>query len=653
MLSCFVAIGAQKKLFKNTKEYLKYMKSRFDPLPVSRSSSNYRSLLRNFLILATLPIFLSFIFAGVVLAQERATVDKISAQIESLFPLLEGYIVSVEGDRVILDFKQGQAISKGDRLKLIRYGADIIHPVSKEKIGRKETDLGEVEVLEVRPDFTLARPIEPKAEVKVGDGVRLPFKQISLLVAPPQVDSKKKIDAQQLQVNLQQSLGQRARFKVPVFELGLWMLENDLDLKSLRTPENLARLQKEITVNFILAPEVKTIRGKTVLGYKLYSAQDGTVKKNARLLAQSLPVESERGKSRPTQNNSRRRQQQEDSPFELIVRQNFKFTIVDLDVGDVTGDGRKELILINENRVMIYRQQAGGKFKRVAQYKPKGDGLEFLSVDALDLNGNGRVEIFVTCKEREARLVSFVLEVKGKRFQTVWSGLNRYFRVIRSFDRPPIMLTQTPGFQDPFHGPIETVKFEGGKYRIGSALKIPEKYGVEFTLYGFNQGGFLNKKQHDTIILDNDFYLRVYSPDGRIVFKSEEYFGHDPRLNSLGVREDSSGLVIEGKPVSYKGRVGLIQRNKERFLALPKNHRMGGSLMGSMVVVNSNSLMVHSVEKDGIEKYFETKKQKGYQASFQVVDGPDAAKQVYIGSVEKAGRGSEGLSSLVLYNWKK
>jgi len=584
-------------------------------------------------------------------AQGRATVDKISSQIESMFPLLEGYVVSVEGDRLTLDFKQGQSISKGDKLSLVRYGADIIHPVSKKKIGRKETDLGEVEVLEVRPDFTIARLLNTKAEVKAGDGVRLPFKQISLLVAPPKINGKKKIDAQQLQVNLQNSLGGRARFKIPPFELGLWMLENDLDLKGLLNPANLSRLQKEVAVNFILAPEVKSLKGKTVLGYKLYSAKDGSIRRRARVLARSLPEESERSDERPRRRASRRRQI-EDSPFQLVTKQNFRFRLVDLDVADVTGNGKNELILVNENRVMIYRLREGGKFKRVAQYSPRGEDLEIMSVDAVDLNGNGRAEIFVTCREGDHRLSSFVIEVKGKRFQKVWSGVNRYFRAMRSFGKAPVMMTQKPGFQDPIHGAIETVKFDGGKYRIGPALKLPEKYGLKFILYGLNQGALPGRKGVNTIIIDNDFHLRVYSPDARIVYKSEEYYGHDPRLNDLGISVDSSGLVKEGAPVRYKGRVELLQQNSGRYVALPFNHKIGGSWFGGAIHINSNSLAILSLESDGISKYFITKKQKGYQAGFRIVKENKENSLVYMGSVEKDERGGEGVSTVAVYNWR-
>ena len=100
--------------------------------------------------LALLASFLlAIIFPRLALAQSDTTLDRIVSQIEALYPPLEGYVIAVEGSGLTLDLKRGMAVKKGDRLKLIRYGRELFHPVTKKKIGRKETDLGEVEILEV------------------------------------------------------------------------------------------------------------------------------------------------------------------------------------------------------------------------------------------------------------------------------------------------------------------------------------------------------------------------------------------------------------------------------------------------------------------------------------------------------------------------
>ena len=126
-----------------------------------------------------------------ILAASVESLDRIVSQIDSMFPPLEGVVVSVDQQILTLDLKQGQPIKQGDKLKLIRFGREIIHPTSKKKIGRKETDIGEVEVVEVRKNFSIAKPTNPTTLVRASDGVRSPFNKLTFLIATPKVKAKK------------------------------------------------------------------------------------------------------------------------------------------------------------------------------------------------------------------------------------------------------------------------------------------------------------------------------------------------------------------------------------------------------------------------------------------------------------------------------
>ena len=132
------------------------------------------------------------------------------------------------------------AVKKGDGLKLIRYGRELFHPVTKKKVGRKETDLGEIEVLEVRKDFSNARSLNPTALPRKGDGVRSPFQKLTFLVAPPKIKTREKIDTERLHLNLEKKLNQHPRFEVPAFDFGLWMADEKLSETSALTIKNLS-----------------------------------------------------------------------------------------------------------------------------------------------------------------------------------------------------------------------------------------------------------------------------------------------------------------------------------------------------------------------------------------------------------------------------
>lgn len=562
----------------------------------------------------------------------------------------------MDGDILTLDLKQGQAIQAGDRLNVIRYGKDIIHPVTKKKVGRKETDLGSVEITEVRKDFSLAKLDNPGVKVRAGDGVRSPFQKLSFIIAPPKIETKKRVDADRLRLNLEDRLNRHPRFEVPSFDLGVWMLKNGLNRKTILKPENLERLAGNVSADYILIPKVRSLKNKTVLSYQLFSTLDGTLQKQAEILSNQLPIAPKVARRVP-------RQREEDvqgsfAPrraglLKFVSKQEFPFAIVDFDIGDINGDGKKEFVVIDRTRIIIYHYE-NNKFKRVAQVKtPRGRNY-FLGVDVGDINGNGRDEIFVT-NENGSELDSFVVEFLpgSKAPKNIWKNVKLYFRIIHPFDSKPILLAQSSGFQDPFHGPIKTIQYKNNRYSDGREVKMPSIHGTEFIIYGMTQTDLNANGLPDTILLDKEYHLRVYSAKGRMVVKSSDYYGHDPRMIDVGVQEDIEGLVTQGEPVRFRGRLELIKMDKKQFLLLPKNYMFGGGEFVKTVFVENSNLVVLGITREGFEKVFETKKQRGYLSAYQVMDLPDSSnKQVYVANVVEAGLFGKDTSIIYTYDWQ-
>jgi len=609
-------------------------------------------------------IFVSFLLAVIIpryaLAQSDATLDRIVSQIEELYPPLEGYVIAVEGSGLTLDLKRGMAVKKGDRLKLIRYGRELFHPVTKKKVGRKETDLGEVEILEVRKDFSHARALNPTALAKEGDGVRSPFQKLTFLVGQPKIKARKKIDADRLRFNLEKKLNKHPRFQVPAFDFGLWMADQKLNETSALRPRNLSRLKRKVDADLILLPKVLSVQGKTVLSYKLVSAKDGSLQKQARVLSDNLnttKANRERGKDRQTSFDKKK------SFFEFIKTEKFPYEVVDFDVGDITGDGSNEYVLIGHHRVMVYKQKKGG-LKKIGQIRGKKGIDQFLGVDLGDINGNGRDEIFVT-NQKGDKLASFALEKpRGKRrLKHVWKDVNLYFRIIRPFGQKPTLLSQSPGFETPFQGPIKKVIYKKRRYIQGRKLNTPNVYGTHFILYGLTQVDLSGNRAKETVILDNAYHLRVYSQNGTIVVKSDDYYGHDPRMIDVGVVDEGFGNltggtsnVARGEAFRFKGRLQFVKNGGRRFLVLPKNYAAGGGLLTDLVLVDNSGIAILGVNREGFERFFESNKQKGFLTAFRVVPRKDnTGADVHILRTDRdfaLSAFTKGTSSFSTYFWK-
>jgi hypothetical protein len=584
---------------------------------------------------------------GNALAQSSASLDRLVSQIESMFPPLEGYVIEVEGSGLTLDLKQGMPVAPGDRLKLIRYGRELFHPVTKKKVGRKETDLGEIEVLEVRKNFSRARALDPTVLPKEGDGVRSAFQKLSFLVAPPQAKSKKKINVDRLRFNLESRLNQHPRFEVPAFDLGLWMIDKKLNIQSALQSRNLKKLLGKVEANFILIPSVRTVKGKMALNYKLISTIDGSLKKQANIMSDDLPApDAPRERGRRTQANF----QQKQDLFKFVGKQEFPFEVIDFDIGDLNGDGKNEFVLIDRYRVMIFENKKG-HLKRISMVKTKKSLNHFLGVDVGDINGNGRDEIFVTNQVGD-RLQSFALETKPKRkgFHYIWKDANHYFRIMRPMGKRPVLMSQSPGFQNPFEGPIKKVFFKKGKYRQGPKLNTPEIYGKHFILYGLTQQDLNGNGIAETIVLDNNYHLRVYSSKGRLVVKSSDYYGHDPRLIDVGVKEEITGVVRQGEPVRFKGRLQFVKMGGSRYILVPMNDNIGGGFLDRLVIVENSGLALLRLTGEGFEKAFESSKQKGFLAAFRLIPNKTGAG-VFVLRVDKDIVTNKVFSILSSYSW--
>lgn len=583
-------------------------------------------------------------------AQSDAVLDRIVSQIESLYPPLEGYVIAVEGTGLTLDLKRGMAVKKGDRLKLVRYGRELFHPVTKKKVGRKETDLGEVEILEVRKDFSRARALNPAALPKAGDGVRSPFQKLAFLVAPPRVKTRKKVDADRLRLNLEKKLDRHQRFEVPAFDFGLWMADEKLSEESALKPENLRRMSREVSADLILIPDVRAVKGKMALGYKLVSAKDGSLRKQAKVLSDELPAQAQRETGRGPQTRFDAKKKH----FKFVNKEQFPYEIVDFDVGDLDGDGENECVLIDPYRVMVYKVKKG-RLKKIGQMRARKGFDRFLGVDVGDINGNGRDEIFVTNRSGD-KLESFALERRRgkKRLQRVWKGANLYFRIIRPFGEKPTLLSQSPGIEAPFSGPIKKVAFKNRRYVRGRKLSTPDIYGRLFILYGLTQANLGGDKARETVILDDEYHLRAYSPNGKLIVKSDDYYGRDPRLMDIGVIEDTGGQ--RGVPVRRKGRLQFVKNGGRRFLVIPRNYTAGNSLLKRLVIVNNSGVAVLGVNREGFERSFESSRQKGFLAAFRVVPRKDnTGADVHILRTEKSFASSEassGVSTFSTYFWR-
>ena len=224
--------------------------------------------------------------------------------------------------------------------------------------------------------------------------------------------------------------------------------------------------------------------------------------------------------------------------------------------------------------------------------------------------------------------------------------------MIRPFGAAAELLVQANGYQEPFDGAIQVIKYRQGQYLPVESINTDFGRYVKVILYGLTRSNVNLDDKVETLMLDKDYHLRVYSPTGNLLIKLDEYYGHDPRLIDIGVVRQVSDLEVQGKPERYRGRLLLEKFGDKRFVLVPKNHTFGGGLLSNLILVNNSNLVILGIGQEGLQKITETKKQKGYLAAFQVASFPEEnRKSIYVATVEKGGLTERTKSSIFKYDW--
>jgi len=208
----------------------------------------------------------------------------------------------------------------------------------------------------------------------------------------------------------------------------------------------------------------------------------------------------------------------EQDPSGVWRSRSFSFVAEFMDIGDLTGDGRNEVVLAEQGRVHVMRIEEG-ELRPVASLDlPRRS--QIMAMNLYDIDGDGKEEI-VFSAWRDDRPLSFVLGMQEDRLDTVRQDIRLHLNVLRA---PPLyrkmLVCQAKGAQGPFDtAGVYQVSLEGPEPRIGAKILTPTKGNV-FNMAYLPQGG----NDYRIAVLDDSERLRAFSPTGNQLARSEETY---------------------------------------------------------------------------------------------------------------------------------
>ena len=252
----------------------------------------------------------------------------------------------------------------------------------------------------------------------------------------------------------------------------------------------------------------------------------------------------------------------------LWKSQDFQGGVIGMDVGDVDGDGRTEMVIITKTTVTVLRREAQG-LKTLATFNGP-DTDRYLAVSLVDVNKDGRAEIFVTNLRsligrprpdeiqhnepgygRDA-LASMAFSYADSKLLLLAENLPYYLNGVELPKRGKVLLGQQRGSSDrgAFQPEIYEMQLQGSRLSPLVQIHLPSRCNV----FNFARADINSDGAEETILVDGSNHLVILNSAGDQMWKSDRLFActtnsfeakiEDLRFNDIGYYSIPSPILI-------------------------------------------------------------------------------------------------------------
>jgi len=517
--------------------------------------------------------------------EEFTSVEELAGAIAADFPKVQGEVNEVKGDRVTLTLGRKDGLTPGMTLILWRVAKEILHPLTNAVIGRTEEEVGTVEVSSASETSSIAVIVKKSKDPRPGDKARITPRKIGLAVVPA------KGEATDFITELAKALGEGGRFSVLDAEKTATFLKE----RKVHDADMVVQMGHLFSLDAVVAVSQFAVEGKLLVTARVFYADDGrlldtiaaSITKRAgseslgtvkpffapAAIPAGAPVREERAVS-------------QDLPLlaQLFVR------------ADLDGDGAPEYAFADGTRLQVFRQEPAG-WKELWSEVRKGAGTvdvqhaaisgaaitdaQVLSLDAADINRNGRPELFLTEIVRD-KVVTTVTEWKDGAYRRI-AEVPAFLRVVSMPGRKPFLIGLAFDLAHFYTGEPKEYSWSGSAYVPGAAFPLPS--GVR--LYGFSYADF-GEGRSLLVALTDDDRLAVYSGDSMIWKSEEAYAGRSvtvlrpmtlaESMTTRSVAMDPSGST-KNREVRIAGRVIVFDLDGDGRQEVLVSKGSGGGLL--------------------------------------------------------------------------
>lgn len=317
----------------------------------------------------------------------------------------------------------------------------------------------------------------------------------------------------------------------------------------------------------------------------------------------------------------------------LSTTQTFNFEVRGMDIGDVDGDKKNELVLMDASNLYVYKY-SGEKFTLFQKLELE-PGNDFLTLDVADVNRNGYAEIIVT-NVVDDNLRSFILEYEEGRVKRITEKAQWFFRVMEHPKEGLVLMGQQMGSEGIIVGPIYKMVWKKTSYEKGPKMPFP----TQTRLFGLALIETRNKGSLDTLILDDYSRMRIVAPNGGYVWSSSDRFGGTN--NSYQTRKKPEMTFRQPYPwrVFIPGRILVrdLDGDGTSEVIINKNHSSLSNIFDQIRDFDYGEIHDLVWEENAFVTVWKTREIPGYIADFQVRDvNNDGEDELVVAVVNPSG----------------
>jgi len=284
-------------------------------------------------------------------------------------------------------------------------------------------------------------------------------------------------------------------------------------------------------------------------------------------------------------------------------------------VGNVDGEQGDEVVIIRDHKIEIFKPLSNGQLKSVKIINDV-NYMRLISIDTVDLNKNGKDEIFITrIDNRASRVSSIVYEFNGNDFEKIGKPLPWYLRAVNEPNGNRILYGQSKGDNGPYSSRyVFKVEWSIRKYMYGKKIQVPRGFSVLSMVKGIVEG----KGQEGFLFTDRRGKLTWFNSAGKIEWEGDEGFGGSKLYFKLAKKDPSYGSKVFFHPRNILA--DLNQDGVNELIAI-KNIEASDHLIAQLKNYRKGQLEVFSWQDFGLSQKMLPKKTPGQITDIAILKG--------------------------------